>query len=374
MHGLISFNPSEYTVVVKRGSNLGYLRDQNKGGVFNTQTEEIRTKFTSDVDGRFVYSIERLLVEIDTFEIDELIKREAIRNLWERCNPSKVEKVIIFLKKKKKRISKTSIEFLEQKKIDFSDITKQNAEEFIREYLMNRIFESKITHFIKGGSAVEVYTSKKRGTNDIDGYYNINEHNKIINALEVEKDSITFIVKDFNNKNFKNIETTQRARMIIGVKSRNNNLNSIIKNIEITLDVDYSIDEKDMIEIIEKYKLKKTKLWKQNRHYFPITREMLIAEKVMSLLDSQKKIIWRAKDMMDVSNLLKQKDIKNEIIKEWFIYKIKSFDILAYRKFLDELITTKEEKEKLLKGTLSTYAVNDFDWNKVVSIVKYCLK
>ena len=325
LQGVISFNPSKFIAMVMRGSQLQVLKTDYPNGIFKTQVDALRNGFVEEIDKRSVHLKERLLVEIDAFNMDAILKKEAIKNLYKICDPVKVRKVILFFKKNnlKMKPSHASLIFLDIKEIDFNNITKDNAGQFLREYLMNKIYESGVVHLIKGGSVVGAYIGSKRVTKDIDGYYAINEHDKLLKFIQESKDNLTFNAIDFNNNNFNNISEYKRARMIVSVKSRKLHLNKIIKDITITLDVDYSFDSSRLNNIIKEYKIKPRKLWKQNRMFLPITQEMTIVEKIVSVLDSQNKNTWRSKDMMDIFTMLtsSNKKIETALIIKWFIFK-----------------------------------------------------
>ena len=384
LHGLISFNPNKYDFVFPSGASINYYKEKYTNVVPRTMIKEYHHLFTEIVGDYLLYTKERLLVEIDTFEIDHILKKEAIKNLYRLCDYQKFLKVYETLKKKNRFTpSEASLRYKEVKKVDFLGFSadRENLEIYIREYILNRFYDNNLEYIAKGGSVVESYGMFKRGTFDSDAYLPITRHQNIIKLLEERKDGIYFKCSDFNNKDFKSIEKYKRSRIVVKPKSWIVKLSIALKDISLIIDADYSLSEEEIIKIKDEYKIKERNLWKTNRKYVPLTRSMLLAEKILSSLDSQNKDIWRAKDLMDIHVLLKG-EYKIRDVKKWLTFKIKhqnkisnhKFILENYKDFLNKLIKSKEEKIKILNETLSTYNVKDFDWDKCINFISEVIK
>lgn len=378
----ISFNSEVIDFILPSGSNVSYYKDHYSTGSFTTQLKKISSIGKIEKDGNIFFGPERLLIDIDKFEMDEILKDEAIRNLIRMVDPSELKRMITKLKSVNRfTISSKALEILEKKYMHFinKDVERSDVEEHLKLYVSNRLFESDITHFIKGGTAVEIYTSKRRGTLDTNGFFNIEEHNNIIEALTKVKDDIYFEVSDYNGNDFNNIKEYKRTRMVLKPKSKIRYYSSILNDLDITLmiDVDYSKDINELNEIIKDFNIKGRKIDKLNRMYMPISSSMLIGDKIQSALDSINKKTWRAKDLMDVHNLLKIKDYKKEDIIKWFVIKVKGNDKYSFSDYKDFLKTIKEDKDKYLDsltGTLKTYNTHDFDLDNVLTFIEDILK
>lgn len=377
----ISFNPEVIDFIMPSGANLSYYRKEQPNNTFSTQIKEIREVGVVESDGLIYFGPERILIDIDKFKMDEILKNEAIRNLARIIDPAELKRQIEKLSKINRfKISDKAKEILNKEYIPFisKDITSDELEEHLKLYVSNRLYESKVTHFIKGGTAVEIYTSKRRGTLDTDGFFSISEHNDIMDALTKVKDDIYFEVTDYNDKNFSTIDKHQRARMVLKPKSKIRYYSSILNklNINLIIDVDYSKDIDELKAIISEFNIKERRIDKLNRLYMPISRSMLIGEKIQSSLDSTNKNTWRAKDLMDIHNLIKG-DYKKEDVIKWFKMKVKSskkYSIKDYYDFLEVLKTNRDEYSKSLDGTLKTYNTKDFNYDNIIKFIEDILK
>ena len=374
LQGVISFNPEFVDIAFKSGSNLRYYKEKFPAYKPFTQIPELLKIGIEQIGERTLFTKERLLVDIHKFNIDELLKKEALRNLYRECDPAKVYLIV----KEFKGISRISpseesIHFLKIKKDVFLDnqIANDEIEQHLREMVMNRLYESGISCLVKGGSAVEVSIAQKRGTKDVDMYSSTKEMTTLIEVLSKQKDHIFFKVNDFNKKNFSNIEEKKHARVELLARSSEAYYASKVKNQTLILDISFDLSEEDYSWALKEFKLKPRKLWKLQRMYMPISDDMLLGEKVMAALDSQTKKIWRAKDMMDIFNLSK-KDINISLAQKWFAKKISISNRTKeeYMGFLNVLKNNEEEYKNKLAATLNTYNAKDFDYEITLKVIE----
>ena len=248
LQGVISFNPEFVDIAFKSGSNLRYYKEKFPTYKPFTQIPELLKIGIEQIGERTLFTKERLLVDIHKFNIDELLKKEALRNLYRECDPAKVYLIV----KEFKGISRISpseesIHFLKIKKDVFLDnqIANDEIEQHLREMVMNRLYESGISCLVKGGSAVEVSIAQKRGTKDVDMYSSTKEMTTLIEVLSKQKDHIFFKVNDFNKKNFSNIEEKKHARVELLARSSEAYYASKVKNQTLILDISFDLSEED---------------------------------------------------------------------------------------------------------------------------------
>ena len=61
----------------------------------------------------------------------------------------------------------------------------------------------------------------------------------------------------------------------------------------------------------------------------------------------------------------------------WFIFKViesSEYSLKDYKGFWEKLIYTSDEKKEMVKNTLSTYAIDNFDWDEVLSLITIVVK
>ena len=193
LQGVISFNPDIYEFVFQSGASLNYYKNKFDNVIPTTQIEEFRNLFVEKLIGYKIYTKERLLVEIDTFKLDELLKQEAIKKLFKVCDYAKVLKTYNTLKKKNRfSPSQASKVFLQDFKVNFLGFStnKIDLEQYIREYILNKFYRHNINYIAKGGSVIETYGLFKRGTRDSDIYSVLERHNYLLEILKTKEDNL----------------------------------------------------------------------------------------------------------------------------------------------------------------------------------------
>ena len=100
LHRVISFNPNKYDFVFQSGASLKYYKERYSNMHPTTMINEYHQLFTEIIDGYTVYTKERLLIEIDSFKIDNILKKEAIKTLFRLCDYYEFTRVYKKLKKK----------------------------------------------------------------------------------------------------------------------------------------------------------------------------------------------------------------------------------------------------------------------------------
>lgn len=234
------------------------------------------------------------------------------------------------------------------------------------------------TSLVKSGSAIELYLSFKRSTNDIDTNIDLNDLNKLLKSLKNKYNPIFFEILNEQelesnlSKNKINILLLLKPKTLKRLEYFKEILNSI-NEIKLTLNGTYS--KQELKEIIDDFKVTKRVLKIVKSHALVFTSEMLVAEKYQSLI-SKNKNSTRTKDLIDLYFLISEsKDFNYDKFFKWFFRKWENSsrdsknkeEVISYIKNNKDIELTKI-KENFHK-VLELYEIK-IDYEKALEVYK----
>lgn len=323
IHKVISFLPNKMTIEMPLGTNTSSYNDF----VITTQSPKTINVGIDKYQSHPIYTIERLFVELDKFPLENTIKQEALRNLEEKCNPVLVKKVYEKLRTTRRGIDHARIsDYLSKHYENVIELILETPEhkrkDLIREYLIARVSELDVPVLEKGGSAIELFSSVKRSTYDVDAHSGRSSTRNVLDSLANPKHDIYFIAST------EQLEMLNKEKKVykfsLNLRTSSHKLRKYFEELGEAASVDISFNntytDEEIKNIISEFKLTKRKLSLLQKHdCMPFSREMLLAEKFQSLIGKPEDT-KRTKDLIDLK-LLWEEDIDKNLFAKWFFKK-----------------------------------------------------
>ena len=309
--GLISYVPSKMTIEMPKGTKVTAYSDY-KITTQSLDTFSLGKDKINDID---IYSPERLIVELNKFDLENTIKAEAIRNLEQICNPYLVKRIYDALAPTRRNLDHEYIKsYLLSRLVSLVDKLKNYSEsqqkDMLREYLLSRLGDMNIPVLIKGGSSIELFSEIKRSTLDIDAHVGISNVENLLANLTSKDYEIYFELTKESEIEIQEILKGSKKKNILKInlipKTRSGKLKEVLGTHldfvnDLSLNLTYTLEQ--IREIITIFKLSKRKLkFFNNKSCLTFSREMLLAEKFQSLI-SKPENTQRTKDLIDLKLL-----------------------------------------------------------------------
>lgn len=316
--GFSKFKPNYIHIELPTGTNTTNLSSKYK---ISTQSSSTISIGTIKYNNKLYYCPERLFIELDKYDIENTIKKTCLDGLIKNINPQKVLDIYERIKNKRRGIDKSRIEEYLDKNLLLIDkylINSNDRAQIIREYILSLMGKKDFPiSLIKGGSAIELFVSFKRATEDIDSHVSNEDLEKIKEYLTNKELLIYFDINVKNNKSLiKKWELIPKSRKLI--------LNEILKTINsIDLNLNTSYSKEEINSMIKEFNIIKKPLKNiKNAKVIVFNQEMLLAEKFQSLI-SKPETTTRTKDLIDLYFIHEEngKNIDYDSFKKWVFFK-----------------------------------------------------
>lgn len=360
--------------------NKKYFKNEKNKIIYSDNVENFEVGKIK-LNNESYYCAERIYIELEKFSSDKKIYTQLISTLEKNINPYKVLDIYHKLKDSVSNINHKRIErYLIEKLIDIKSslFDKNNIDKsfVILEYLMALLAIRNIpTCIMKPYHLYIYYDYKKENHNNA---IDVLKLESLINYLENKNNLVyfKFLKKDEKiNKVYHHNKHTIYFEIEHLTNDEKHEINELLiyeDNIKITIYSLYS--KKDLANIIEAYKLKKTKLNTiSNVETIIFSKELLVAEKIESLI-SKKNIKSNAQDLIDLYILYNENwsKIDMEIVAKYIfsnwennfsnlINHYNRFLYIKYNNKIDELKLYKEFQKIITQKKLNIkfiYCVN----------------
>ena len=359
--GIIDFNPSCLYISLRHGKDfIGNIENRLK-------VKEVKVDLETKTFGIFaenwkdekVYSVERLLIEINKWSMSTEMREKAINRLIKLSKPHLLMESYkqVFKKRRGYDLDYRVVQILEHYRKPIDVILNGDSQKNINEYFLKQIEDLKLPIIIKGGTAIQMYWDTNRKTLDIDSHSIKDKMAEIIDKITNSKNAIRFkpfllghkkgldIIGDkftLNKINNKNIIKLAMVPVVYG------NVNKL-KGFFVKFTINTSIS--NIEKMVEDFHLTKRKIGVFNADVLIFKKEMLIAEKYHSLIMKPLNT-KRSKDLLDIWFLSENK-YDSKLVEKWLRIKFASSRIS--KKWEDSLKIIKDNYEIKLPKILDQW-------------------